>query len=166
MLTPTSNLRHYNVRKGETYIKPEQETAISNFTLGKAKITDSRCFLNRCEESDNLGSQGSLLQMKPGCSAIHQLTHAQQTLVNKWTDTSWRQNFFAIKCNGNDVTSKWIVDIPKIRVTPDQIPRSSFPGSDPRWSGNETSHASDEATLPSHPTHSAYTEPIHQEVTS
>ena len=48
-------------------LKPEQETAISNFALGKDKI---RCFLNCCEESDDFGSQGSLLQMKQGCSAI------------------------------------------------------------------------------------------------
>jgi len=43
-------------------LKPEQEMAISNFVLGKDKITGSRCFLNHCEESDDLSSQGSLLQ--------------------------------------------------------------------------------------------------------
>ena len=37
-------------------LKPEQEMGISNFTLGKDKITGSRCFLNCCEESDDLGS--------------------------------------------------------------------------------------------------------------
>ena len=61
--------------RGKLVLKPEQETAISNFALAKDKITGSRCFLNRCEESDDLGSQGSLLQMKQGCSAIEQSTH-------------------------------------------------------------------------------------------
>jgi len=45
--------------------------------------------------------------------------------------------FFFIKLNGNDITSKWIVDIPKICITPGQIPRPSFPTrateSDPHW---------------------------------
>ena len=49
---------------GLATLKPEQETAVNNFALGKDKITGSWCFLNRCEESDDLGSQGSLLQMK------------------------------------------------------------------------------------------------------
>ena len=126
-------------------LKPEHEMGISNFTLGKDKITGSRCFLNCCEESDDLGSQGSLLQMKQGCSAIDWSTNAR-TNTHKRTDTSWRQIF-----------------------TPRQIPRPSFPvrdaGSDPRWSGNKTSHASDESILLSHPTHSANTEPVPQEVT-
>ena len=65
---------------GLAMLKPEQETAISNFALGKDKI---RCFLNHCEESDDFGSQGSLLQMKQGCSAIDWSTHQQQTLANK-----------------------------------------------------------------------------------
>ena len=35
--------------------------------------------LNRCEESDNLGSQRSLLQMKQGCSATDWPTQATNT---------------------------------------------------------------------------------------
>ena len=44
---------------GLARLKPEQETAISDFVLGKDKITGSRCFLIRCEEPNDLGSQGS-----------------------------------------------------------------------------------------------------------
>ena len=77
-------------------LKPEQKMGISNFTLGKDKITGSRCFLNRCEESDDLGGQGSLLQMKQGCSAIDWSTKAR-TNTRKRTDTSWRQFFFCNK---------------------------------------------------------------------
>jgi len=76
-------------------LKPEQEMGISNFTLGKDKITGSRCFLNRCEESDNLGSQGSLLQMKQVCSAIDWSTHTTTTLVNKQIPRG--DNFFCDK---------------------------------------------------------------------
>ena len=50
-------------------LKPEQETAISNFALRKDKITGSRFFLNHCEEL-------ILLVMKQGCSAIDWSTHA------------------------------------------------------------------------------------------
>ena len=58
-------------------LKPEQEMATSNFALGKDEITGSQCFfLNRCDESDDLGSQGSFLQMKQGCSAINRSIHA------------------------------------------------------------------------------------------
>ena len=39
-------------------LKPKQEKAISNFPLGKDKLTGSQCFLNHCEESDNPSSQG------------------------------------------------------------------------------------------------------------
>jgi len=65
MLTPTREVidaaMTYRTEKlGLATLKPEQETAISNFALGKDKLTGSRCFLNHCEESDNLGSQGSL----------------------------------------------------------------------------------------------------------
>jgi len=60
---------------GLATLKLEQETAISNFALGKDNITGSRCFLIRFEEPDDLGSQGSLLQMKKGCSAIDRSTH-------------------------------------------------------------------------------------------
>ena len=101
MLTSTreADRRCYYIRKGElglAMLKPEQEMAISDFALGKDKIeiTGSQCFLNCCEESDNLGSQGSLLQMKQGCSAIDQSTHAQQTLVNIRAVTLWRRILF------------------------------------------------------------------------
>ena len=39
-------------------LKLKQEKAISNFPLGKDKLTGSQCFLNHCEEFDNPGSQG------------------------------------------------------------------------------------------------------------
>ena len=42
------------------WLKPEQETAISNFLLYWQQVV---YFLNRCEESDDLGSQGSLRQI-------------------------------------------------------------------------------------------------------
>jgi len=66
MLTPTkeaidATMMHGREKLGLAMLKPEQETAISIFTLGKDKITGSQCFLNRCEESNDLGSQGSLL---------------------------------------------------------------------------------------------------------
>jgi len=80
-------------------LKPEQETAISNFALGKDKI------LNRCEESDDFGSQESLLQMKQGCSAIDRSTHAT-TNARKETNSYILETIFLIKLNGNDVTSK------------------------------------------------------------
>jgi len=35
-------------KPGLATLKPEQETAISIFALGKDKITGSRCFLNHC----------------------------------------------------------------------------------------------------------------------
>jgi len=73
---------------GLAALKPEQETAISDFALGKDKITGSRCFLNGSEESDDFGSQGSLMQMKQGCSAGRPTQ--QQTLVNRRTVTSLR----------------------------------------------------------------------------
>ena len=81
MLTPTrvvidAAMTYRREKLGLATLKPEQEMAISIFPLGKDKITDSRCFLNHCEESDDLGSQGSLLQIKQGCSAIDQSTHA------------------------------------------------------------------------------------------
>jgi len=85
--TREADRRRYHVRKvelGLAMLKPEQETAISDFALGKdkIKITGSQCFLNCCEESHGLGSQGSPLQMKQECRAIDWSTHAQQTLVN------------------------------------------------------------------------------------
>jgi len=78
MLTPTREvidtaMTYGREKVGLATLKPGQETAISNFALGKDKITGSRCFLNHCEESDDLSSQGSLLQMKQGCSAINRL---------------------------------------------------------------------------------------------
>ena len=62
-----SDQRLYDVQKGETwssYIKPVI------FTLGKdilKLLAAGVLFLNCCEEPDD---QGSLLQMKQGCSAI------------------------------------------------------------------------------------------------
>jgi len=41
---------------GLATLKPEQETAISNFALGKNKITGNRRFLICFEESNDLGS--------------------------------------------------------------------------------------------------------------
>ena len=81
MLTPTREaidaaMTYGREKLGLATLKPGQETAISNFALGKDKITGSQCFLNHCEESDDLNSQGSLLQMKQGCSAIDWSTHA------------------------------------------------------------------------------------------
>ena len=81
MLTPTkeaidATMTYRREKLGLATLKPEQETVITNVALGKDKITGRRCFLNRCEESDDLGSQGSLLQMKQGCSAIGRSTHA------------------------------------------------------------------------------------------
>ena len=71
-----ATMMHGREKLGLATLKPEQETAISIFALGKDKITGSRCFLNRCEETDDLGSQGSLLQMKQGCRAIDRSNHA------------------------------------------------------------------------------------------
>ena len=79
---------------GLAMLKPEQEGAISNFTLGKANISGSRCFLNRCEESDDLGSQGSLLQMKQGCSAIDQSTHTATNAHKQTNSYLVEMNFF------------------------------------------------------------------------
>ena len=75
-------------------LKPEQETAISNFVLGKDKITGSRCFLNHCEESDDLSSQGSLLQMKQGCSAIDRSTHTTTNARKQMNSYLMETNFF------------------------------------------------------------------------
>jgi len=91
MLTPTREaidaaMTYGREKLGLAMLKPEQETAISIFALGKDKITGSQCFLNRCEESDNLGSQGSLLQMKQECSAIDRSTHAT-TNTHKQTNS-------------------------------------------------------------------------------
>ena len=61
----------------------EQETAISTFTLGKDRITGSWCFWNRCEETDDLGSQGSLLQMKQGCRATDRSNPATRNARKK-----------------------------------------------------------------------------------
>jgi len=66
MLTPTKEAIDAAMTYGReklslATLKPEQETAISIFALGKDKITGTRCFLNCCEESDDLGSQGSHL---------------------------------------------------------------------------------------------------------
>ena len=88
---------------GLATLKPEQETAISNFALGKDKI---RCFLNHCEESDDFGSQGSLLQMKQGCSAIDWSNHATTNTRKQTNSYLVEMNFLFIKLNGNDVTSK------------------------------------------------------------
>ena len=87
---------------GLATLKPEQETAISNFALGKDKI---RCFLNCCEESDDFGSQGSLLQMKQGCSAIDRSTHTT-TNARKQTKSYLLETNFLIKLKGNDIMSK------------------------------------------------------------
>ena len=87
-------------------LKPEQDTAISIFALGKDKITGSRCFLNHNEETDDLSSQGSLLQMKQGCRAIDRSNHATTNARNKRTVTLWRQFFCFIKLNRNDITNK------------------------------------------------------------
>ena len=87
-------------------LKPEQDTAISIFALGKDKITGSRCFLNHNEETDDLSSQGSLLQMKQGCRAIDRSNHATTNARNKRTVTSWRQFFAFINLNRNDITNK------------------------------------------------------------
>ena len=111
--------------------------AISNFALEKDKITGSWCFW--------------IAVKNPTLSAVRDLfckwckdvvtqtgrPKQQQTLVNKRNSYLVETIFFAIKLIGNDITSKWIVDIPKIRVTPGQIPRPSFPvrdtGSDLCW---------------------------------
>ena len=66
MPTPTKEaidaaMTYGREKVGLATLKPEQETAISIFTLGNDKITGSRCLLNRCEESDYLGGLGSLL---------------------------------------------------------------------------------------------------------
>ena len=58
--------------------------SISNFAFGKDKITGSLCFLNRCEESDDLGSLGSHLQMKQGCSAIVHATKKGRKQTNSY----------------------------------------------------------------------------------
>jgi len=51
MLTPTREAIDTAMMYGreklcQAMLKPEQETAISNFTLGKDKITGSQCFLS------------------------------------------------------------------------------------------------------------------------
>ena len=66
--------------------------AISNFALGN-DIIGSQCFLNHCEESNDLGSQGSLLQMKQGCSAIDRSTH---TTINARKQTNVETSFYFI----------------------------------------------------------------------
>ena len=145
MLTPTrevidTTMTYGKEKLGLATLKPEQETAISNNALGKDKITGSRCFLNHCEASDDLGSQGSLLQMKQGCSAIDWSTHATTNAHKEKNSYLVETNFkiFFIKLKENYVMSKWFVDIPMIHVTPGQIPRPSFPaqdtGSDLHWS--------------------------------
>jgi len=47
----TAAMMYRRKELGLVTLKPGQETAISNFALGKDNITGSRCFLNRCEES-------------------------------------------------------------------------------------------------------------------
>ena len=91
---------------GLAMLKPEQETAISIIAVGKDKITGSRCFLNHNEETDDLSSQGSLLQMKQGCRAIDRSNHAATNARNKRTVTSWRQFFCFIKKNLTEMTSR------------------------------------------------------------
>ena len=81
MLTPTREaidaaMTFRREKLGVAMLKPEQEMAISNFALGKDKLTGSRCLFNLCEKSNDLSSQESLLQMKQGCGAIDQSTHA------------------------------------------------------------------------------------------
>jgi len=99
-----SNRHSYRREKlGLATLKSEQEVAISNFALGNDKIIGSQCFLNHCEESDNLGSQGSLLQMKQGCRAIDRSTH---TTTNVRKQMNVETNFYFIKLNRNDVTIK------------------------------------------------------------
>jgi len=61
MLTPTkeaidATTTYGREKLGLATLKPEQETAITNVALGKDKITGRRCFLSRCEESDDLGN--------------------------------------------------------------------------------------------------------------
>ena len=106
MLTPTREVIDATMTYGRENLtlKPEQEMSISNIAFGKNKITGSQCFLNRCEESDDLGSQGSLLQMKQGCSAIDRLTHATKNACKQTNSYLMEKIFF--KLNGNDVMSK------------------------------------------------------------
>jgi len=99
MLTPTkeaidATMTYGREKLGLATLKPEQETAISNVALGKDKITGSRCFLNRCKESDDLGSQKSLLQMKQGCSAIDRSTHATTNACKQTNSYLVGTNFY------------------------------------------------------------------------
>ena len=50
--------------------------------------------MNRCEESDNLGSQRSLLQMKQGCSATDWPTQATTNARKKMKQLPRGDNFF------------------------------------------------------------------------
>ena len=95
MLIPTREVINAAMTYGreKPALKPEQEMAISNFTLGNDKITGSQCSLNCCEESDDFGSQGSLLQMKQGCSAIDQSTHTT-TYARKQTNSYLVETIF------------------------------------------------------------------------
>jgi len=104
----------------------------------KTRARDSRrCFVESLWRLQRLRqSRISLLQMKQGCSAIDQLTHTTTSTYKQSVTSSYHvETIFSN--DGNDVTSEWIVNIPKIRITPGQIPRPSFPardtGSDPRW---------------------------------
>ena len=101
MLTPTREaidaaMTYGREKLGLATLKPGQETAISNFALGKDKNTGSQCFLNRCEESDDLSSQGSLLQMKQGCSAVDRLSHATTNVSKQTKRYLVETNFYLI----------------------------------------------------------------------
>ena len=63
MLTPTKEAIDAAMTHGResSYIKTRARDGIQYFRSWKDKITGSLCFLNRCEESDDLGNQGSLL---------------------------------------------------------------------------------------------------------
>jgi len=132
MLTPTREVidaaMTYRTEKlGLATLKPEQETAISNFALGNDKITGSRCFLIRCEEPDDLSSQGSLLQMKQGCSAIDRSTHATTNARKQTNSYLVETTFFILKLMEMMSRINKQLTFQKIRVTPGQIPRPSFP---------------------------------------
>ena len=59
----------------------------------------------RCEESYDLGSQGSLLQMKQGCSAIDWLTHTT-TNTHKQMNGYLVETIFFLLQNVTEMTSQ------------------------------------------------------------
>ena len=78
---------------GLAALKPEQETAISNFALNYWQPV----LLNCCEESDDFDSQGSLLQMKQGCRAIDRSTHITTNAHKQMNSYLMEANFFFYK---------------------------------------------------------------------